>query len=103
MARRAPIWHDQPRWGSRYQTPGMVYCTPNLLATRSRTRASVHRWSRWAFAVVSVVEVSGLGWVVSCSQFTLAGTGTCPGDCAGAVGYGGGMGCFAAMRTRAAA
>src|ERR1017187_3234582 len=30
-----PIWHDQPRRRSRYQTPGMVYCTPNLLATRS--------------------------------------------------------------------
>ena len=25
--------------------PGTVYCTPNLRATRSRIRASVHRWS----------------------------------------------------------
>ena len=41
----APHLAHQPRRRSRYQTPGMVYCTPNLLATRSRTRASVHRWS----------------------------------------------------------
>ena len=45
IARRAPIWADQPRRRSRYQIPGTVYCTPNLRATRSRTRASVHRWS----------------------------------------------------------
>src|SRR5258708_2493128 len=45
IARRAPIWHDQPRRCSRYQIPGTVYCTPNFLVTRSRTRASVHRWS----------------------------------------------------------
>ena len=45
IARRAPIWHDQPRRRSRYQIPGMVYCTANLRATRSRIRASVHRWS----------------------------------------------------------
>ena len=44
-ARRAPIWHVQPRRRSRYQTPGTVYRTPNFLPIRSRTRASVHRWS----------------------------------------------------------
>src|SRR6266542_3042443 len=45
MARRAPAWQVQPRRRSRYQIPGMVYCTLNLRATRSRMRASVHRWS----------------------------------------------------------
>ena len=44
IARRAPIWHDQPRRRSRYQIPGMVYCTANLRATRSRI-GRVHRWS----------------------------------------------------------
>src|SRR5262245_7612597 len=38
IARRAPIWHDQPRRRSRYQIPGTVYATPNFLATRSPTR-----------------------------------------------------------------
>jgi hypothetical protein len=42
MARRAPSWQVQPRRCSRYQIPGVVYCTLNLLATSSRTRASVH-------------------------------------------------------------
>ena len=45
MARRAPSWHDQPCRCSRYQIPGTVHWTPNFPATRSRTRASVHRWS----------------------------------------------------------
>src|SRR5215472_15253813 len=45
MARRAPIWHDQPRRRSRYQIPGIVYATPNLPATISRMRASVQCWS----------------------------------------------------------
>jgi hypothetical protein len=45
IARRAPSWQVQPRRRSRYQIPGMVYCSPNFAATRSRTRASVHRWS----------------------------------------------------------
>jgi hypothetical protein len=36
-----------------------------------------------------------------CGAFARAGT--CPGDCAGAFGYGEGMGCFAAMHIRAAA
>ena len=30
MARRAPIWQVQPRRCSRYQIPGMVYCTLNF-------------------------------------------------------------------------
>jgi hypothetical protein len=45
IARRAPIWQLQPRRRSRYQTPGIVYCTVNLAPIRSRTRASVHRWT----------------------------------------------------------
>ena len=45
IARRAPTWQVQPRRRSRYQIPGTVYCSLNFAATRSRTRASVHRWS----------------------------------------------------------
>ena len=45
IARRAPSWQVQPRRCSRYQIPGMVYRSLNFVATRSRTRAGVHRWS----------------------------------------------------------
>ena len=38
-------WQVEPRRRSRYQIPGMVYCTLNVRATRLRMRASVHRWS----------------------------------------------------------
>ena len=40
-----PAGSSSPRRRSRYQIPGIVYCTLNLAAIRSRTRASVHRWS----------------------------------------------------------
>lgn len=45
-----------------------------------------------AFAVASVL---GVEMTELFTALPLAGGGTCPGDCAGAVGQGRGMGCFA--------